>query len=767
MMSVRESLSFTYDPVWPWSLAVGLPALCLIAILLVILTHWTYKGVQRANRGRVWLLTALRILALALACLILLRPAVTSQADPRLPSTLLFLVDGSESMTIQDEIDGKPRWEYLQRIFRNADSALRELQEDHQVAIVMYRFAEQLGEYSAEAKSDGKRTDFAQALQELHARHGRERNLRGLLVFSDGADNGTRFPPDQSVVEAARWRNLPCPVHAFGLGKTTTAERERDLAFTDIVPAPAPVPIKSKLTVKGFLDAPGFENVRAKVRLLIDDKEVLVKEETLQKTVRNEISLVTDAPAERPKDGEIKVTLQVDPIEGELTPVNNEMSTYVTVTKEGISVLLVDQPRFPEPQIICDALAADPRIRLFPAWLRSDEIGPDLINLFQFDKQHYDAIIVGDLTARRLSGGNPAVLEKIRELVRDRGTGLLMMGGWNSFGNSDWRGTPIGEMLPVELDARGQVEGPVKVEPTPAGIGRYLMRLTEKPEDNIAVWNRLPELNGMTRLGREKGGALVLATRAGTREPVLVSQDFGKGRTLAFAGDTTWRWQLLGQPQSSEGVEIHARFWRQVVLWLAKQDETEGTVWVKPERRRLDAGEKLGFTVGLRGKGGIDAPEAHFEVSVVDPKGIESPLSTARDEKGERGTFWKTDQAGEYRLVVRGRGKDVDGQPIPEGTAMARFVVFESNTEMTRRAADHAFLARLAQAGGGSLHKAEELAPFLKELPQTLLPQGKTKWEAWPDWRRTSLTAFRVGLFLAFAGVLCLEWFLRRYWGLV
>ncbi len=190
-------------------------------------------------------------------------------------------------------------------------------------------------------------------------------------------------------------------------------------------------------------------------------------------------------------------------------------------------------------------------------------------------------------------------------------------------------------------------------------------------------------------------------------------------------------------------------------------------MWVKPERRRLDAGEKLGFTVGLRGKGGVDAAEATFQVTVVDPKGIESPVVTAADEKGTRGTFWKTDQAGEYRLIVRGSGKDANGQAIPEGSATARFVVFQSSTEMTRRAADHAYLARLAQAGGGKFHSVEELGAFLREMPQTLLAQNKPKAESWPDWRSTRLSGFRIGMFLAFVGVLCTEWFLRRYWGLV
>ena len=353
----------------------------------------------------------------------------------------------------------------------------------------------------------------------------------------------------------------------------------------------------------------------------------------------------------------------------------------------------------------------------------------------------------------------------------------MMMGGWNAFGGGgefaeagsagDWRGTPLEALCPVSLDVRGEFKGPVKLQPTPAGIGRFLMRLSDNPVDNKAIWQKLPELNGMSNLGKEKGGALVLAVRADTDQPVLVSQDFGKGRTLAFAGDTTWRWQRLGQPKTSEGIDLHARFWRQAVLWLAQQDETEGNVWVRPEKRRIDSGEKLGFTVGLRGKGGIEVPGAKFTVTVVDPKGIETPLIT-RDDKGvHRGTYWKSDQAGEHQLVVRGHGTDTDGKAIPESTASTRFIVSQSNVEMTRRAADHAYLARLAQAGGGKLYKIEELNRILKELPQTVLAKSKPKSESWPDWRTTNLHPFRVGIFLAFAGLLCLEWFLRRYWGLV
>lgn len=756
-----SAYTFVQDLAWPWSLRpLGPWLLGAIALLLVFLTIWTYRGVAQANRRRVLLILALRLCALMLACLMLLRPSLAFRDKSELPSTVLVVLDKSMSMTIQDMYGSRSRWEVLQQLLRDCDSQITKLRDEQNITFVFYQFAEDAQEYDAKGLADGKRTDFGQMFQTLFKIHGRDRNLRAVLLLSDGADNGTRFP---ALTEASRWRSLPCPVTTFGFGQPTTADRQRDIAFTSINPEPTPVPIKGRLTVKGVLEAPGFENAVVNLRLFIDDKEVVARKEMLRKTTGNEVMLATDAPA---TPGEIKVTLKVDSLAGEVSSANNEISTYVTVTKEGISVLFVDKLRFPEPQLVCDALSADPRIRLYVAWRRTDEPSPDEADLFQFDKQHYDVVILGDISASKLAAGDPRVLGRIHDLVRDKGSGLIMMGGYESLGNSDWRGTPIASLLPVELDDSGQIDVRLRMEPTADGLAHFVMRLNDKSDENRRLWSQLPELEGMTRLGVKKAGARVLATRAGTAEPILVGQDYGIGRTLAFAGDTTWRWQRLGQPKSELGRDLHARFWRQIVLWLAKQDQVDGNVWVKPDARRLATGGKLGFGVGLRGKGGNDIADARFEVQVIDPLKAHANVPTAREAAGERGTFWKTDAPGEYRLVVRGTGKDADGKEIG-GEATARFLIYQDDAELVRRAADHDFLAKLAHAGGGEFHRAQELSEILKKLQQTPLPRNTARLEIWPDWRRNTLSGFLVAIFMLFVLLLCIEWFLRRYWGLV
>lgn len=769
MFAVIESFTVTNDPAYPWSLpGVGLPALAAVTLVLIVLTVWTYLGVPGATVRRVLVVLGLRLAALIAACLALLGPSLALRDELRVPSVLLIAVDHSESMTIQDEIGGQSRWDYARGTLEKCEPFLQRLQEAKNVTIVRYRFSSEVGEFDPKGAADGKRTDFGEMLHTLYDRHRGERYLRGLLILSDGADNGARYP---ALPLASQFRSLPCPVHTFGFGKETTGERQSDIALTDIACEPSPVPIKGKLTVTGYVDAHGFENADVNLHLLIEDKEVATErvfineadvtreqKKNLPLSTGNKVKLECYAPD---APGEVKVTLKIDPKPGEVTAANNEISTYVTVAKEGLSVLLVDKARMPEPQLICDALRQDPSIRLQAAWLRREEAAaPEQMDLFQFGKQHYDVIIIGDVTARQLSGGNKQVLETIKKLVSERGTGLLMLGGYATFGNSDWQGTPIADLLPVRLDVSGQEDRDVKIRPTATGLIHYILLLADNPDANKDVWDKLPELNGMTKLGERKTGAFELATS--DRGSVLVGQQFGTGRVLAFAGDTTYLWRT-----TPEGVARHNRFWKQVVLWLARQEERKGSVVVKPETRRLPAGSKLPFTVGLRGKGGVEAKEAHFDVKVVSPKEVETPVPTAREKTDERGTFWKTDLPGEYRLVVRGWGRDVDGQDIPAETATVRFLVSQDNAEMARRGADHEFLRKLASTGGGRFHRADELAQFLQDLQTQPLPQGGPKAELWPDWRRNSLSGFLVGFFLVFVALLSLEWILRRRWGLV
>src|SRR5262249_55183894 len=148
-----------------------------------------------ATFRRVLAVLALRLAALLLAFLVVLRPAVASRDELKAPSVLLIAADDSQSMTIQDEFDGQSRWERLRRVLAKSEPLLRQLLEEHNVAVALHRFPEGVRPFDpgdAAVAADGRRSDYGLMLQTLYERYRGERFLRGLVVMGDGADNGAR-----------------------------------------------------------------------------------------------------------------------------------------------------------------------------------------------------------------------------------------------------------------------------------------------------------------------------------------------------------------------------------------------------------------------------------------------------------------------------------------------------------------------------------------------------------------------------------------------
>jgi hypothetical protein len=281
------------------------------------------------------------------------------------------------------------------------------------------------------------------------------------------------------------------------------------------------------------------------------------------------------------------------------------------------------------------------------------------------------------------------------------------------------------------------------------------MQLTDG-DDSVAVWNQLPPLDGANLFERRdlKPNAQVLAeANDAGRHPLLVSGQPGDGRVLAFAGDSTWRWQMQGFG------DAHRRFWRQAILWLAKKDlETEGQVWIKLAGRRVMRGSRLDFTLGAGNSQGEPVPDARFRVTIQTPDGRTVDVRPAKSGDHLSAVFRETDKPGDYRINVTGsdNGRELGG-------AEARFLVPEQDIELDRPAAEPSLMAQLAEMtsiAGGKALAAEELPDLLAQLaaaPPKLEEEvvaRVTYWDTWP-------------FFLAFVTLLGTEWYLRKRWGLV
>jgi len=241
---------------------------------------------------------------------------------------------------------------------------------------------------------------------------------------------------------------------------------------------------------------------------------------------------------------------------------------------------------------------------------------------------------------------------------------------------------------------------------------------------------------------------VLAATEQG--QPLLVSQDFGDGRVMAFAADSTWLWRTHGLEAA------HKRFWRQIILWLAKKEESsEGSVWVRLPQRRYEPGQRVEFAVGAQGPTGEPIANATYQAEITLPDGSKLPVALVRSDQGGIGSFRDTLPSGDYTIhaTVTAEGKEV-------GTARARFLVLDQDLELDNPVADASMLENLAIMTGGEALVAEELPRTLERLShqteslEVQIEVKRTFWDTWP-------------FFLLLVAVLGTEWYLRKRWGLV
>ena len=187
----------------------------------------------------------------------------------------------------------------------------------------------------------------------------------------------------------------------------------------------------------------------------------------------------------------------------------------------------------------------------------------------------YNVIILSDIGANTLLlppsvwlQGKPVAnrLKLIRDWT-DQGGGLMMIGGYFSFqgidGRARWRRTPVEDALPVTChpyDDRIEVPEGFTPEiigsadhPILQGLGQTWPLLLGANE--VTVRDR-PDVEVLAQLPQSEGG-----------HPLLVTGQFGKGRTVAWTSDIGPHWV----PDEFTKWDGFAKLWINTLSWLTSR----------------------------------------------------------------------------------------------------------------------------------------------------------------------------------------------------
>ena len=736
---------------------VALVALVLGALLLLK----PARGEMNVRRRIV--LNMVRAAVIGLVVLAMLRPTLVYTETRKEKATLVVLIDQTRSMSVPDALAGKTRWDALRSALGDAAPALKDLARDFEVRA--YAFDDQVhaaqfakGKIDLPEKPEGRQTAIGAAIADALRLEAGKR-LLGMILLSDGTQRALAPRDLPAQIAATQLKHEGDKLFTVVFGQSRGLGEAQDVAVKELL-ANSTVFAKNELSVAGQIRVDGYVNREIPVRLLFETapgKMEVVDQQNVKATADGQVipvqfKFIPQVP------GEFKLTLEAVAQPGELSITNNQLSTFVNVLKGGLNVLYIEGSLRVEQKFIRRALDASHDIHV--DFVRIDAQHPetrppDLAERLRSGK--YEVYILGDVDSTAF---RESELKDLAETV-EKGAGLIMLGGFHSFGPGRYSETPLANVLPVVMDRldrqnfddpiRGDLHwpGPLQMEPTALGLRHFALMLAAGQEENAALWSRLPPLEGANQFLRLAPGAVVLAD-AGQGKPLLVAHTFGTGRVLAFGGDSTWRWWMHGFESADK------RFWRQIVLWLARKDQSmEGSVWVKLEKRRFAPTEHVEFTAGAQTAGSEPIKDADYKAEIVLPDGSRTPLSLVRQDEQMAGSFQQTQAAGDYAIEVAATEKDK-----LLGTARARFTVFPQDLELDNASADATAMESLAAMTGGQALAPEQLSELIERLAhqtQHLEVQQETKKTFWDQWP----------FFLTLVGLLTVEWYLRKRWGLV
>lgn len=767
----------------------------IIAALAVVAVAWSYRRTSRAG-GRWAASIALKLLGILLLACCLLDPM--RQGTKAVPGANLFVIlaDNSRSLEIRETDSAESRGAAVrQALDLNAPwQAL--LAANFSLRRFLFDARPRSVKSFDELSFDGNQSAVMESLLAVGERYHRQ-PVAGILLLTDGNSTEPGVGTPRLAEEAAEFAQLP-PVYPVVLGGE---RRVRDLRIENVAVSQtnfeaAPVTVRVQLTAHQLADSTVVVDLLNRDGKTVATEDVTVNDGPLvaRLQVRPEQAGLSFYTVRARTKREHQQLGEEDATTVEATLENNRSLVAVNRAKGPYRILYVGGRPNWEFKFLRRALEEDAEVELvglvriakreakFDFRRRGEERTNPLFNGFDAEEeeaeQYFEPVLIRvgadedelphgfPLTADQLYRYDALVLDDVEadffthdqmslvhQFVSQRGGGLLMLGGQESFAEGKYDRTTLGELLPVYLDNVATASDP------PA---EYQLALSK--EGWLEPWVRLRKtegeeksrLAGMARFhtlnltGRVKPGAMQLAhvtLASGEKCPALVAQSFGKGRSAALLLGDFWRWGLARNDPSDEDL---FKAWRQTIRWLLA--EVPRRLEVEAVRDSRGAYE---LRVDVRDEEYEALDNARVELEIVDPNDNHISLSAEASERqaGQYVASFAPRDAGPYLAKVCVQAPD--GSEV--GEAEVGWASQPDAEEFARVEPNRALLEKIAADTGGEVIELDDLETLAEQLPHKEVPLSEPTLT--PLWHRG-------WLFMLAIACLCGEWGLRRWKGL-
>ncbi len=735
-------------PSWAVVVACTL-AVASFALLLVEMR-------RRERGGAVIVVTGFA--AIAALLLAVLRPVRIAARESVVGARVVVLADASRSMALPGDGHGTRRDE--------RDLAITALQKSAPDArLLVLGFGDGAPKPLA-AATDGRatRSDLTAAIRALAASP--EERPAAIVVVSDGRLDEPPDGADETVESraslAALGAEIRVPIHTVATTRGTPADASvRHVSASGAAVAHVPMSLRVEIGCAGGL---ACDELTVTARELRDDAPPALLASGLAHVKDGKATVDLTVTLERA--GARILEVAITPPSGDTIPENDHRFLTFNVARERVRVLHVAGMPTNDVRELRTWLKSDASLDVVAFFIlrtKTDKTDPNSANGQASDSEL--ALIpfpVNELFSEHLPSFDAVVLQNIDavEYELDRhlgelasyvkgGGGLIMVGGENAFLRGGYAGTPLGAVLPVELDrtpgATPDDATPFAPKWTAQGKAAPLLRPLR-----TVVGEELPLMPGTNVLGDVRPGGVALwthptrTTKSGAPMPVLAIGDEGDGRSIALGIDGLWllKFSQLGARTAGRG---HGALWDGLLGWLMRDPRFE------PAQMEIVGGCTAGLPSTLRVEvlPGASDPIV-VDVSQIDKTSAAPPLHLEAHRASPDDTTidlaLRALDAGGYTARLR----------VGNGSATRRdFACEAGGDEWADSRPDPERLHALASAAHGSFAYASDAAsiPFPKP---TVVSAERHVVPLAPPWMWS----------LAAAALLGAHWFARRRSGL-
>ncbi|MEZ5327838.1 MAG: hypothetical protein R3F19_22560 [Verrucomicrobiales bacterium] len=780
--------------------------LAAIAVISVAITYWKMPEL----RG--WRLGAglIKVLGIVLLLMALLEPVLEEKVAKKGANFFINLIDNSESQGITEEGASRSRSDQVKEVLDQTGDGQWQEELKQRFKVHNYSFGERLlrRDDFAKLNFNERSSTLQSALADLRERYA-DKPVGGILLMTDGNISGFQadagdldFPAPVYTVNTAEGtagrdstiRNVAVTQSIF---EDSPVAISADIVSNDSQGTNIAVNIYdeagTKLETQTFKVPTGesVESVKS-VRFSLKPEEpgvAFYKLEVVQEGAEAEATLKnnTQYVVVNREKGPYRILY----VAGSFMPSGKFLNRAISQDKQISLVRLIrvarKEPRFEflsregedtnplfrgaDADATTDASYDQPVLKRLGV-VDENELATGFPMVAK-DLFQYDAIIFDRIEADFFRSDQQSL---VREFVTKRGGGFLMLGGNHSLAYGNWANTPIAEVLPVFIE--GDMRYPKDMLDRNQGIrdGRYPEgpppRFEQKfdltREGWLEPWARLrddraseelrlansPTSYVIGEIGAPKPGASVISSYQikgadGTLYPALVTQSFGKGRSMVLPIAGLWRGNIGNRERMEDIYKFQRQLCRKLIADVPRPVKTE----IVLDSSRFPPTARIQTIVNNREYDPMS--DAAVEITVTDPNGdtqkIEGDLSL--EKPGLYTAEFSGGQEGIYRATIV--AKDSDNAII--GETEVGWVVNPGLEEFQRLKGNAELLKELSARTGGEVVKLSEVDALAKKLEKKSVPVMETKRS--PLWHSPWVLILALACFMA-------EWGIKRWRGL-